>query len=390
VDTRAPAAGASLHVSTELRDRAWDDLLASIPGTHFEQTSGWGAVKASYGWEVLRITATVESTLVGGVQVLVRRLGRFGKIGYVSRGPIAVPGCYGVDRALAEEVCRIASSQSWLYCVFEYPYQSHALAAEMAAQGFFPHLPGVPPSGLLTATTIVDLAPDCDDLLARMDRHARKNIKRALASGLTVVEGGLGDLPRFRQLMEVTCARRGSAPTPPQDDYFERLWEEFGDREWVKLFLVKSGNEVVSGVFAFALSDTVRLWKSGWSGAHADKRPNHLMFWESFRWAKAHGFSKIDLVWVRTEDAQQLARNESARDGFSDGTTFFKMGFGGALCFPPPVQSRFFHPLCRAAYRLGGARALSSNSAQVLVSRYWSHVTGRQRSERRRSHSSPE
>jgi len=365
----------SFQVSYQLRDRVWDDLLASIPGSHFEQTSGWGAVKASYGWQVFRILASAGERLVGGVQVLVRRLGRLGRIGYVARGPMVLPGYGGVEKSLAAEISRIAHKESWLYCVFDYPYESYALAADMAADGYFPHPAAIPPSGLLSATSIVDLGPCIEDVLARMSRNARRNIQRAAAGGMSVVEGGPEDLPRFRDLMAATCVRRQSAPTPPQRDYFQRLWSELGDRGWVRLFVVKSGSEVVSALFAFTISDTVRLWKSGWSGAHADKHPNHLMFWESIRWAKARGFSKVDLVWIDTEDAKRVARGESAREGFRDGTTYFKLGFGGALCFPPPVQSRFFHPLCRAAFRVGGARVLASSSFQRMLSRYWSQAT---------------
>lgn len=369
--------GVKFNLSHQVRDPVWDGLLASIPGSAFEQTSGWGAVRASYGWQVFRILAIADTKLVGGVQVLVRRLGRFGRVGYVARGPMVLPGYHAIEKCLAAEVSRIAHRESWLYCVFDYPYESHALAAEMAADGYFPHPPGIPPSGLLTATSVLDLTSNLDEVMDRMSRNARRNIHRALESGLVVVEGGAEDLPRFRELLEATCTRRQSPPTPPQKDYFQRLWLEFGDRGWVKLFLVKLGPEIVSALFAFALSDTVRLWKSGWSGAHADKRPNHLMFWEAIRWASARKFRKIDLVWVDTLDAKRIARGELEREGFRDGTTYFKLGFGGRLLFPPPVQSRFFHPLCRVASRLGAVRLLSSSRVQRMLACYWSRAVGR-------------
>jgi len=98
----------AFQVSHELRDPSWDALLASIPGSHFEQCSGWGAVKARYGWQVLRILASADGVLVGGVQALTRRIGRWGKIGYVARGPAVLPGHEGVDRLLAAQVSQLA------------------------------------------------------------------------------------------------------------------------------------------------------------------------------------------------------------------------------------------------------------------------------------------
>ena len=375
-DPDSGKSGVTYQVSRQLRDPIWDALLASAPGSHFEQTSGWGAVKARYGWQVLRILASADGMLVGGVQALTKPIGRLGTIGYVARGPTVLPGHEGLDRLLAAQVGRIARNERWLYGVFNYPYSAHALAADMIASGYVVHPPGIPPSGLLTATALLDLRPTEDEILARMRSNVRRDIRRAQRSGLSFGLGGMEDIPCFRQLMLETCARRDSAPTPPQKDFFHHLWSELGPQGCVRLFLVRLGDEIVSAAFAFTLSDTIRVWKVGWSGAHGDKEPNHLMWWEIMRWAKAHGFQKLDFVWVDTEDAKRAARGELSPEGFNDGTTFFKLGFGGVLHFPPPAQSCFFNPLCRLAYRCGGSRLLASNTFQRLLSRYWSRAAG--------------
>ena len=361
----------SYEISDKLRDSAWDALVAAIPESHFEQTSGWGAVKAQYGWQVFRVVAAVDGNAVGGVQVLTRSLGRLGKIGYVSRGPIAKEPDKDLTISLADEVCRIARSESWLYCVFDYPYNGNRLAAQMAPKGFFAHPPGIPPSGLLTATTVVDLRPTEAEIMARITRNARHDIRLAQRSDLIFEEGGPEDLPRFRQLMLATCARRKSPPTPPQEDYFKKLWQELGGKGWVRLFLVRCGDEVVSAVFAFTISNTIRLWKYGWSGAYTGKHPNHLLYWGVIRWAKSKGFQNLDFVWIDTEDAKRAARGELSPRGFRDGTTAFKLGFGGALILLPPPQSAIFNPLFRCAYNFGGGRILASRLMQSALSGYW-------------------
>lgn len=365
------------RVSDLHRDPEWDDLLAVIPEVHIEQTSGWGVVKAHYGWQVVRILAEEGGRLVGGVQVLTRRIPRLGTIAYVSRGPVTLPGNMGVDELLVEQVNQAARSERWLYVVFDYPYRSHALAASMAASGYIAHPAGIPPSGLLAATTLVDLRPDEDVVMARMNASVRRNIRRAQRSDLRFGLGDSRDLARFRELMLSTCARRHSAPTPPQPDFFHYLWSELGAKGWVRLFLVRHGEEVVSAAFAFTISDTIRVWKVGWSGAHSDKDPNHLMWWEIMRWAKGRGFQSLDFVWVDTEDARRAARGELSPEGFRDGTSYFKLGFGGALHFPPPVQSRFFHPLTRFALLCGGVWLLKTKSSQRLLSRSWSRLSGK-------------
>jgi lipid II:glycine glycyltransferase (peptidoglycan interpeptide bridge formation enzyme) len=129
---------------------------------------------------------------------------------------------------------------------------------------------------------------------------------------------------------------------------------------------------MVCSVFAFTLSDTIRVWKAGWSGDYADSAPTHLLYWEIMRWAKAQGFKQFDFVWLDLEDARLAARGEIDPSRFRSGITFFKMGFGGRVVFLPPVQSKFYHPLANVAYRCGGERILRSSWFRSLLSRYWS------------------
>jgi lipid II:glycine glycyltransferase (peptidoglycan interpeptide bridge formation enzyme) len=366
----------ALVMSEELKDERWDAFLDSVPGAHFEQLSGWGAVKARYGWHVFRIIAMQAGQPVGGVQVLTRRLGKIGVIGYVARGPAVGPGQAGLDELLVEEVNRIARRESWIYCVHDYPYQGQALASFMAGKGYGPHPDGIPPSGLMQATSLVDLSGTEEAILARMNRNTRRNIRTAEKSDLVFSLGTAADLPRFRELMVETCTRRNAAPTPPQKDYFLNLWDELGQSGRVRLFVVRSGPHIISGLFAFAFSDTLRLWKSGWSGSDAEKSPSHLMFWEAIRWAKARGFRKLDLVWMDPEDAKRVARGEPERENFRTGITHFKLGFGGEILFCPAAQSRMFHPVLHFVFRAGGARLLASAPVRRLLTRVWSRARG--------------
>jgi lipid II:glycine glycyltransferase (peptidoglycan interpeptide bridge formation enzyme) len=371
----------TFQTSDQLRDPDWDSFVASTPGAHFEQTSGWGSVRARYGWEVFRILAFADGKIVGGVQVLSRRFGRWGRVGFVNRGPVAAQGREELAEQLAQRVSNRARSESWLYCVVDYPDYAHALAARMAATGYFPHPSAIPPAGLLTATALVDLRPDLEVVLGGMNANVRRDIRRAQRSELRFDLGGPDDLPRFRELMVATCARRVgykySAPQPSQSDYFINLWNELGKQEWVRLFLVRYRDEIVSAAFAFTISDTVRVWKVGWSGGYGNKEPNRLMWWETMRWAKANGFQALDFVWIDSEDAKRVARGEFSPEGFRDGTTYFKMGFGSSLHFPPPAQSCFYHPILRMASRFGGARLLASASIQRGILRLWSRATRR-------------
>ena len=71
-------------------DAAWDEFLMKTPMGQFQQSSMWAQVKGVDGWECLRVVATIAEQIAGGFQVLWRDT-RFGRIGYVSKGPVAVP-----------------------------------------------------------------------------------------------------------------------------------------------------------------------------------------------------------------------------------------------------------------------------------------------------------
>ena len=183
--------------SRELADPEWDDLLQRLPSSHFEQTCAWGAVKNHYGWEVLRLTARASGRMVGGVQVLTRRLGRVGTIGYVSRGPVAEAGLEGLNSVLVDKLAERAKQERWLYLVYDHAYGAHDLAAAMAGQRYHPHPDGIPPSGLMTATLTINLLGSEEELLGQMNRTVRRELRQAAKSGLTFELGGREDLPDF-------------------------------------------------------------------------------------------------------------------------------------------------------------------------------------------------
>jgi lipid II:glycine glycyltransferase (peptidoglycan interpeptide bridge formation enzyme) len=361
---------------TQPPDGEWDQFLSNHGSAHFEQTSGWASVRKSYGWSVTRFGLDREGQMVGGVQVLSRRVGRLGTIGYVSRGPTTTGQFDDVEHALVRRVEELAAKSRWLYCVFDYPYTAHTLAARMAAKGYFAHPAGIPPSNLLDATVLVDLRPSADLILARMNSSVRRNIRRSERSGLSFNVGDARDLPIFRQLMVATCARRGAGPTPPQPDYFERLWAAMAPAKLVHLFVVRHGDEPISAAFTFTVGKTIRVWKVGWSGEHREKDPNHYMWWNMILWAKQSGHQTLDFVWIDTKDARRAASGDLSPEGFRDGTSYFKLGFGGSIYFPPPVQSKFFHPLLHWGYRFGGNRVLQSPAFRRAVSSYWAHKSG--------------
>ena len=74
-------------ISRDGTDTFWDDFLSQTPLGQFQQSTIWARAKHSEGWRSVRVLFTVEDVLVGGFQLL-ERSSLWGRIGYVSKGPV--------------------------------------------------------------------------------------------------------------------------------------------------------------------------------------------------------------------------------------------------------------------------------------------------------------
>lgn len=362
------------QVCSDLDDPEWDAFLERSPYGHHEQTSRWGRVKAHYGWQPVRLKATRDGQLVAGAQVLQRRVGRFGRVGYVCKGPVFDLADVGLQQQVVQYLHRWAARERLLYLVVELPYEGHALADALDAVGYRPHPERLPPSGLMSATMILDLTRTEDELLSKMSRTKRRCVRRALKSDLRCWRGRLESVALFRKLMLQLCARRNTTPTPPQTDFFDNLWRAFADTGWAELFLVGHENTPVSALVTFPFGRWMRAWKMGWSGEFSEKSPDELIFWESILWAKRNGFAWYDFVWVDREVAIRYRNGERPSSTWCpDGMSFAKLGWGGQALVLPLPRSRFYHPLFSPLSRLGAYRLLDSKCLARWAA--WFHRT---------------
>jgi len=75
--------------------RQWDTLVHRTPGTDVTQLSAWARVRSAVGYSPLYVLAQRKANLLGGAQLLCRRLPVLGHVGYVPYGPL-------VDRTVSD------------------------------------------------------------------------------------------------------------------------------------------------------------------------------------------------------------------------------------------------------------------------------------------------
>ena len=210
-------------------DPDWDNFLSHLPGAHIEQTSLWASFRAHYGWRSVRWVVRENEQIVGGIQMLLCTFLRAWQIGYVVRGP-HVLGSHRpvVDEVLVDLVLKYARKNRPVYLVFELPYGGEGIANLLDQRGFILHPKGIPPSGLMTATLVLDLRVGVEDLMKGMLPSVRRKVRIGIKSGLEVTLGGREHLDIFWNLMLAICARRGSSPTPPSRIFLKgcgMLWK---------------------------------------------------------------------------------------------------------------------------------------------------------------------
>jgi hypothetical protein len=128
---------------------------------------------------------------------------------------------------------------------------------------------------------------------------------------------------------------------------------------------------IAAGI-VFPFGETVRIWKVGWSGEHAECSPNNVLYWEAIKWAKVHGYRYFDFVWIDLRCAEALIRGETIPSRTAEeAMSFFKIGFGGQAVLVPETCCKFYHPLARFFLRSGGRRLLASEMATRAASRLW-------------------
>ncbi len=309
----------------------------------------------------------LKGEIVGGAQVLEKPVGLKGwTVGYLNRGPVLATQ----DPALRAEVMtalrRHARSRKMVYLAVVLPYDGESFQTDFLATGFAESPDALPPSTAMKSTSVLDLAPAEEDLLAAMRAKTRQHIRKALKSGLTCRRGDTGDIGTFERLLEALCARRGVRSNVPPGGFVTELWEKFSRDGRLQLFCLEKEGSVIAAMLVFATGQWARAWRFGWSGSHADCYPTELIYWEAIKWARAGGYRFFDFSGFDTRYARALVEQRTLAAGEVCKISFFKQGFGGRILPLHPSYCYFPNPFLRFAFKCGGGRLLDSGLVRWL------------------------
>lgn len=332
---------------SEVSAHEWNEFLNSLPDAHLLQTSGWGLLKESFGWEAKYVIAQPQVSRKLGALILFRRLPFGLRIGYIPKGPVGSQSMDPADTSTyweellrsLDEICRRMNT---VFLILEPDYSRAMLP--LPPVGFQPGIQTIQPP----RTILVDLTGGEDAVLARMKQKTRYNIRLSQKKG--VIARPSQDLDAFYRLVLTTGERDGFGVHSPI--YYQKAYQIFHSQGQCELFLAELDGEPLAGLMVFAHGR--RAWY--FYGASADKQrdlmPTYLVQWEAMRWAIKQGCQEYDLWGVPDTDEVNLETDFTNRSDGLWGVYRFKRGFGGSLHRSAGPFERVYQPFLYQAYRL--------------------------------------
>lgn len=267
----------------------WDAFLEANPCGQFQQSSGWGRVKATEGWNSARVFENSGSTFCGGWQILWKTT-RLGRIGFINKGPVLQEETSAAIAASLEGIATHARSLRLRALILQPPDFSCISGADLCRHEFL----DVPISGVIDSTLLADVTGSIEAMQRRISRRVLQESKNAVSNGVTIRAGGREDLPEFFDLMSETCKRRGVSPNPGSLKPLQTIWDAFHPK--VRLELASVNGSTVGGLLMIGFGNRLSFWKKGWNGKEGHAHPNSALNVASLRWANAEGYKVVDFA----------------------------------------------------------------------------------------------
>ncbi|QQS49223.1 MAG: FemAB family PEP-CTERM system-associated protein [Acidobacteriota bacterium] len=288
----------------------WDELVERLPEATFCHRSGWmRVVELTWGHRNRSLVAERDGKVTGLLPLFHLRSRLFGSRllstpNAVYGGPLAEDAATRL--ALIEAALDLATGLKVDFVELRDRLTIDAPAAEALGQNIY-------------VTFETPLAPDADELMARLPRDVRRMIRLGARAGLSLERGSEELLDRFYEVYAASVHRLG---TPV---FSRRLFTEFL-REFPKecdILVVRHGRRLAGAVMSFYFRDTVMPYFAGVDRDFYRFGASNFMYWSLMSDAAGRGYRRFD-----------FGRSKRGTGAFE-----FKRGWG---IEPRPLAYRFF------------------------------------------------
>lgn len=317
--------------------RAWDGLVDRTPGTDVTQLSTWARLRRLAGFTPLYLLAHHGGELVGGAQILSRRVPVLGSVGYLPYGPLVAsdaPGGHQVTQALVEVLARLPRQRLRMLFI-QPPEGAEYMSDELLRRGFRPSSSGIAPAGSIR----IDLTADLTEIRSRFGKRLKSWTNRWPSRGVTVRLGGEPDVALLVDLMATSSQHQGYQPLPAE--YVATLYRELAATDHVALFIGEVGGVPVAADLVTRCGGMVRGRLSGFDRREEAVRLSvpAAVRWEILQWAKGCGYHWLDFGGLHPKTLNALLEGDHRNPEAWPAADRPKVAFGGtAYRYPTAVE----------------------------------------------------
>jgi Acetyltransferase (GNAT) domain len=312
----------------------WDALVTRSPGTDVTQLSVWGRVRAMEGFHPRWLFARRRGQVVGGAQVLLRRLPGLGLVGYVPYGPVVAGEAAGREDVVRALTDALSALRNVRMLFVQPPEGGEDIRAALLAGGFRPSTTHIAPIGSVR----LDLRKGTEEIRRGLNPRLRSWTHRW--PGLVSVRcGDDSDITLLARLMAAAAMARGYA-APPREQYLRHLYRELAPRGHAKLFIGEVDGTPVSADLVTMCGSMVRGRFAGFDRTAPGARLSvpGAARWEMIQWAKGSGYRWLDFGGLTEQTLHGLEHGTRWSDSWP-GPDKAKLSFGGEpFRYPEPVE----------------------------------------------------
>jgi len=293
----------------------WEQLLAGVENSSFQQAWAYGAIFALRNIHVSRFVVYDASEPVGMGQIVTRRFLGFVKIALLLRGPVWLREVTPEQKKqVLEKIRRRYPLKS--FNLFAFSPEAAARREDYDRMGFRQIITGY-------ATVLIDLKQSEDQLWRNLYGKNRTGVRKAEKTGLNVLFGD----HRHQHIDWLLSHENEQQKDKKYQGLPVGLVRRYGqasprDRGVLAVFAVtKDDGGPVAGAL-FLCHGNCATYHIGWNGEEGRKcNALNLLLWRAMLKLRQRGIVTLDLGGVNTEEGADIAR--------------FKFGFGGRVVHLP-------------------------------------------------------
>lgn len=300
----------------EITDKnLWENFVSVYLQGSFLQSWNWGELDKKMGNQIKRLGVVIDNKLCSGMQIFIRTAKR-GKFLAIPGGPLINWENKDEVNSYFDKISEIAKKEK-VWFVRVRPNLTNFILGEAVFQKYGYIKAPMP----LHAENVwcLDLTPPAEELLAKMRKSTRYEIRRAQREGVRVHSSRNPDeIKILWELQNRVAQRKGFVPF--RLDFLEMLFRVFARDQEVKLFLGKFKDKVLSAALIIFYGNSAYYYVAAFSEDYRSLPGSQHLVWQAILEAKKENLNFFNFMGISSPNRQNHPWAK---------VTFFKQGFGG-------------------------------------------------------------